>query len=239
MAEKAGGGGRQIPQRGGIISEKAAYVRGGKGICGRDSMALDNPERWFFPSHLGTRGSAGGLGGGDAGGAAAIDAGVSPSQQPAGARSPQPTMPSSKSGSEFWIDGSHREAALEDFYVVGPELGRYRAGRANWEGRETPGVGAGPGWGGERAGGRQGGMEGSRGDAGMWGRGWMGGLEGFGGDGGMKGCRKGCRKGGTDIKGVGGMGEEGWKNGGMQEGMDTQGRWMDVEGPRKEGWEDG
>ncbi|XP_066192152.1 calcium/calmodulin-dependent protein kinase type IV-like [Sylvia atricapilla] len=33
-------------------------------------------------------------------------------------------MPSSKSGSEFWIDGSHREAALEDFYVVGPELGR-------------------------------------------------------------------------------------------------------------------
>ncbi|KAM4758886.1 calcium/calmodulin-dependent protein kinase type IV-like isoform 2-T2 [Cyanocitta cristata] len=42
----------------------------------------------------------------------------------AGARSPQPTMPSSKSGSEFWIDGSHREAALEDFYVVGPELGR-------------------------------------------------------------------------------------------------------------------
>ncbi|KAJ7412214.1 hypothetical protein WISP_98005 [Willisornis vidua] len=34
-------------------------------------------------------------------------------------------MPSSKSGSEFWIDGSHREVALEDFYVVGPELGRY------------------------------------------------------------------------------------------------------------------
>ncbi|RMC00959.1 hypothetical protein DUI87_22646 [Hirundo rustica rustica] len=33
-------------------------------------------------------------------------------------------MPSSKSGSEFWIDGSHREAALEDFYIVGPELGR-------------------------------------------------------------------------------------------------------------------
>ncbi|XP_066061945.1 calcium/calmodulin-dependent protein kinase type IV-like [Chamaea fasciata] len=33
-------------------------------------------------------------------------------------------MPSSKSGSDFWIDGSHREAALEDFYVVGPELGR-------------------------------------------------------------------------------------------------------------------
>ncbi|XP_054506372.2 calcium/calmodulin-dependent protein kinase type IV-like isoform X3 [Agelaius phoeniceus] len=33
-------------------------------------------------------------------------------------------MPSSKSESEFWIDGSHREAALEDFYVVGPELGR-------------------------------------------------------------------------------------------------------------------
>ncbi|XP_077047581.1 calcium/calmodulin-dependent protein kinase type IV-like isoform X1 [Agelaius phoeniceus] len=40
------------------------------------------------------------------------------------AGSPQPTMPSSKSESEFWIDGSHREAALEDFYVVGPELGR-------------------------------------------------------------------------------------------------------------------
>uniref|UniRef100_A0A8C9MUI8 Calcium/calmodulin-dependent protein kinase type IV n=1 Tax=Serinus canaria TaxID=9135 RepID=A0A8C9MUI8_SERCA len=34
------------------------------------------------------------------------------------------TMPSSKSESEFWIDGSHREAALEDFYIVGPELGR-------------------------------------------------------------------------------------------------------------------
>ncbi|XP_064590339.1 calcium/calmodulin-dependent protein kinase type IV-like isoform X3 [Zonotrichia leucophrys gambelii] len=35
-------------------------------------------------------------------------------------------MPTSKSEgeSEFWIDGSHREAALEDFYVVGPELGR-------------------------------------------------------------------------------------------------------------------
>ncbi|XP_056368337.1 calcium/calmodulin-dependent protein kinase type IV-like [Oenanthe melanoleuca] len=33
-------------------------------------------------------------------------------------------MPSSKSESEFWIDGSHREAALEDFYIVGPELGR-------------------------------------------------------------------------------------------------------------------
>ncbi|XP_033375985.1 calcium/calmodulin-dependent protein kinase type IV-like [Parus major] len=33
-------------------------------------------------------------------------------------------MPSSKSGSEFWIEGSHREAALEDFYIVGPELGR-------------------------------------------------------------------------------------------------------------------
>ncbi|XP_014115379.1 PREDICTED: calcium/calmodulin-dependent protein kinase type IV-like [Pseudopodoces humilis] len=33
-------------------------------------------------------------------------------------------MPSSKSGSEFWIEGSHREATLEDFYVVGPELGR-------------------------------------------------------------------------------------------------------------------
>ncbi|XP_064590334.1 calcium/calmodulin-dependent protein kinase type IV-like isoform X1 [Zonotrichia leucophrys gambelii] len=42
------------------------------------------------------------------------------------AGSPQPTMPTSKSEgeSEFWIDGSHREAALEDFYVVGPELGR-------------------------------------------------------------------------------------------------------------------
>ncbi|XP_064252207.1 calcium/calmodulin-dependent protein kinase type IV-like [Passer domesticus] len=33
-------------------------------------------------------------------------------------------MPSSKSESDFWIDGSHREAALEDFYIVGPELGR-------------------------------------------------------------------------------------------------------------------
>ncbi|KAM6235751.1 calcium/calmodulin-dependent protein kinase type IV-like [Porphyrio hochstetteri] len=33
-------------------------------------------------------------------------------------------MPSSKTGSEYWIDGSHRETALEDFYVVGPELGR-------------------------------------------------------------------------------------------------------------------
>lgn len=35
-------------------------------------------------------------------------------------------MPSSKTSSEYWIDGSHRETALEDFYVVGPELGRYR-----------------------------------------------------------------------------------------------------------------
>uniref|UniRef100_A0A8V1AH35 Protein kinase domain-containing protein n=1 Tax=Gallus gallus TaxID=9031 RepID=A0A8V1AH35_CHICK len=33
-------------------------------------------------------------------------------------------MPSSKTDGEYWIDGSHREAALEDFYVVGPELGR-------------------------------------------------------------------------------------------------------------------
>lgn len=37
-------------------------------------------------------------------------------------------MPSSKTGSEYWIDGSHRETALEDFYVVGPELGRYPGG---------------------------------------------------------------------------------------------------------------
>ncbi|XP_075632652.1 calcium/calmodulin-dependent protein kinase type IV isoform X2 [Balearica regulorum gibbericeps] len=33
-------------------------------------------------------------------------------------------MPSSKTSNEYWIDGSHRETALEDFYVVGPELGR-------------------------------------------------------------------------------------------------------------------
>ncbi|XP_054031351.1 calcium/calmodulin-dependent protein kinase type IV [Dryobates pubescens] len=33
-------------------------------------------------------------------------------------------MPSSKSSSEYWIDGSRRDAALEDFYAVGPELGR-------------------------------------------------------------------------------------------------------------------
>lgn len=38
-------------------------------------------------------------------------------------------------------------------------------------------------------------------------------------------------------------GREGWRDEGMQErmqeGMDTQGRWMDVEGPWKEGREDG
>ncbi|KAM4657497.1 calcium/calmodulin-dependent protein kinase type IV-like [Amazona ochrocephala] len=33
-------------------------------------------------------------------------------------------MPSSESSSGYWIDGSHRKAALEDFYIVGPELGR-------------------------------------------------------------------------------------------------------------------
>lgn len=30
---------------------------------------------------------------------------------------------------------------------------------------------------------------------------------------------------------VGGMDEEGWKNGAGQEGMDVQGRWAGVEGP--------
>ncbi|XP_074834676.1 calcium/calmodulin-dependent protein kinase type IV-like isoform X2 [Carettochelys insculpta] len=33
-------------------------------------------------------------------------------------------MPTSKPGAEYWIDGSRRNAALEDFYTVGPELGR-------------------------------------------------------------------------------------------------------------------
>lgn len=58
VMEKAGEGGKH-PTAGGIISEKASYVPGGKGICG--SAALDNPQRWFFPSHLGSRGGAAGI----------------------------------------------------------------------------------------------------------------------------------------------------------------------------------
>ncbi|XP_007072135.1 calcium/calmodulin-dependent protein kinase type IV [Chelonia mydas] len=33
-------------------------------------------------------------------------------------------MPTSKPGAEYWIDGSHRNTALEDFYTMGLELGR-------------------------------------------------------------------------------------------------------------------
>ncbi|KAM9369068.1 calcium/calmodulin-dependent protein kinase type IV-like [Phaethornis superciliosus] len=33
-------------------------------------------------------------------------------------------MPSSGTGTEYWIDGSRRDTALEDFYSVGPQLGR-------------------------------------------------------------------------------------------------------------------
>lgn len=128
------------------------------------------------------------------GGAAAIHAGVSLSQQPAAARSPQPTMPSSKSGSEFWIDGSHREAALEDFYIVGPELGRYREGRAGREGLRGAGI---PPVGWERVLGGAGtvlvgrGMEGGWREAGGDGEMW-GGVEEYGGDGfGVGGIRVG------------------------------------------------
>lgn len=103
----------------GIISKKAAYVPGGKEICGCDFITLDNPEHCFLLGHLGVCTHGGSKGGG------CSDVWVSSSKQLAGACQPWPTMPSSKTGSEYWIDGSHRETALEDFYVVGPELGRY------------------------------------------------------------------------------------------------------------------
>lgn len=38
---------------GGISSEKAAYVPGGKEICGCSSIILDNPKCWFLLGHLG------------------------------------------------------------------------------------------------------------------------------------------------------------------------------------------
>lgn len=43
-------------------------------------------------------------------------------------RSPAPTMPTSRPGSEpveFWVDGSRRDGTVEDFYSLGSELGRY------------------------------------------------------------------------------------------------------------------
>ena len=95
-------------------------------------------------------------------------------------------MPSSKTGSEYWIDGSHRETALEDFYVVGPELGRYR----------LPGGSAGAGGGQEPT---------LHGSVSRWGQGlaWWG-----------EGGRDAGREGG--MKGDGGMDEEGWIRGGME-----------------------
>lgn len=67
-------------------------------------------------------------------------------------------MPSSESSSEYWIDGSHRKTALEDFYVVGPELGRYQPGEGragNVRGRSPPGMGVCPDQGRDRPGGRR------------------------------------------------------------------------------------
>lgn len=190
---------------GGIISKKAAYVPGGKGICGCDFIALDNPRHCFWPGHLGARAR----GGSEAGGPRPWL--LSSPQQLAGARRPRPTMPSSKTGSEYWIDGSHRETALEDFYIMGPELGRYR----------LPEGGVGRGW---------------------WGAGallpweWVliraeTRLVGRGRDGevdeGMERWMEGCRKG---LKG-------GWRDGGMQEGMEWDGGGMKGDAWRGWGWD--
>lgn len=41
---------------------------------------------------------------------------------------PPASMPTSRSGAsaaEYWVDGSRRDASIEDFYIMGPELGRY------------------------------------------------------------------------------------------------------------------
>ncbi|XP_033926680.1 calcium/calmodulin-dependent protein kinase type IV-like isoform X1 [Melopsittacus undulatus] len=57
-------------------------------------------------------------------GGARLRCAAAPQLTLAGDRCPRPTMPSSDSSSEYWIDGSHRNTALEDFYIVGPELGR-------------------------------------------------------------------------------------------------------------------
>lgn len=154
----------------GIISKKAAYVPGGKEICGCDFITLDNPEHCFLLGHLGVCTHGGSKGGG------CSDVWVSSSKQLAGACQPWPTMPSSKTGSEYWIDGSHRETALEDFYVVGPELGRYwlpGGGSAGADGgRSPPCTGMCPEWGWDWPGGER------KGWMGGWRDGWEWGMEG-------------------------------------------------------------